>query len=256
VIKTRGTGRWGTEASLFDADAEVAQDVAKVEEGVSDKAEATPQFRRPQGAKTMSTKQAQTLRDMIAERDGQDGIQALRDRLNKARDGGYLTTTIFTEVFTALRAIPRATKVAEAPVERPAKRNLYAKDCNACGRNVEASAGFVMRGDEGNWVVWHEVCPTAFPFPEGRYALEREDGSVRFYHLVDGQVFVMASDEEHEIHGAAATAIIEAIAVDALEAAKRYGREIESCGICGRTLTSDWRKVGIGPVCSKRGFGV
>lgn len=259
AIKSSGTGQWGTEqGNLFggkDNDA-LADKVEKIAET------ATATFRgaadvpaKAPGASLATTTQKNLLRTMIGEREGAEGLSAIRERLNKALEGGYLTKAIFTEVFTALKAIPRTDPTPQAPVVRPPKVNLYAGDCNACGRRVEGGAGFVMRGDEDKWVVWHEVCPTAFPFPEGRYAIDNADGELRFYHLIDGEVFVMASDEEHLIHGLAAQAIIAKIAEDPLEAAKRYGMEIGACGICGRTLTSEWRLVGIGPVCSTRGFG-
>lgn len=39
------------------------------------------------------------------------------------------------------------------------------------------------------------------------------------------------------------------------EAAERcYGNEIGQCGRCGKTLTSEYRKLGIGPECIKKGF--
>lgn len=223
-----------------------------------------PQFRRgpvsqgpkAPGAKLASEKQRDLLRDMLREREGQEGVQALRDRLNAAREGGYLTTAIFTEVFDALKAIPKAEVVGIEP-EVPgvwSKINEFPGDCNQCGRKVAAGAGRVARSDEDKWVVWHAVCPSDFPFPEGRYAIENADDELRFYHLIDGEVFVMASDTEYLIHGTSAEAIIAKIGEDPLEAAKRYGIEIGACGVCGRTLTSDWRLVGIGPVCSQKAF--
>lgn len=40
------------------------------------------------------------------------------------------------------------------------------------------------------------------------------------------------------------------------ECARRYGREIGKCGICGRRLTNDEsRAAGIGPVCRSRWWG-
>lgn len=220
---------------------------------------AAPAFRKAAqekapGAKLMSDGQKNLLRDMISEREGQDGVQEIKDRLNKAREGGYLTAAIFTETFEALKAIAKVDGKSEQTPQRLAKRNQYGGECNQCGRRVAAQAGFVIRSDEDKWVVWHEVCPSEFPFPEGRYAIFNEDEELRFYHLVDGEVFVMASDNEYPIHGHSAEAIVAKIGEDPLEAAKRYGIEIGACGVCGRTLTSDWRLVGIGPVCSQKAF--
>lgn len=45
---------------------------------------------------------------------------------------------------------------------------------------------------------------------------------------------------------------LEIIAEDALAARLLYGHEIGRCGHCGRQLTSEWRKKGIGPVCAQK----
>lgn len=43
--------------------------------------------------------------------------------------------------------------------------------------------------------------------------------------------------------------IINAICFDPMGYLALYGQEIGECGKCGRTLTSEWRLRGIGPVC-------
>jgi hypothetical protein len=63
--------------------------------------------KRAPGAKHASKAQRDLLRTMIAERKGQEGIDAIRTRLNKALDGGFLIVAIFQESFEALKAIPR-----------------------------------------------------------------------------------------------------------------------------------------------------
>lgn len=96
--------------------------------------------------------------------------------------------------------------------------------------------------------------------PEGRYAVDNADGDLRFYRVSCPQegrwagwifVSVFASDEEHPIKGfAAKREILTKIAVDPAAASRRFGQEIGSCGICGRTLTDETsREYGIGPVC-------
>jgi hypothetical protein len=99
----------------------------------------------------------------------------------------------------------------------------------------------------------------------GRYAVEDPaDGVLKFY-VVDrptegrwaGWVFVsvQASDEEHRIRGPRKVAdILERIlAAGVGECSRRYGREIGSCGVCGRTLTNEAsRAEGIGPVCAAK----
>ena len=139
--------------------------------------------------------------------------------------------------------------------ESNVRLNTYAQNCEMCGRNVPPGEGSLERSDEGRWAVYHlGGCVTKFPFPDGRYAIEVE-GAVRFYHCTEGDVYVMASDNEILIQPAKAKAIVERIAQDSLAAAKLYGIEFEQCGVCGRGLTSEWRKVGIGPVCAQKGWG-
>lgn len=94
---------------------------------------------------------------------------------------------------------------------------------------------------------------------EGRYAVPNEEGKLAFYFVKRpktgkwaGWTFidVFASDERHPIKGfAAKKAILEKIAADP-DAGPRFGREIGSCYVCGRTLTDEVsRRLGIGPVC-------
>jgi uncharacterized protein DUF6011 len=103
---------------------------------------------------------------------------------------------------------------------------------------------------------------TAAPeVPAGRYAVEHE-GTLKFYRVdrpTEGRwagytfVKVQASDDLYPVRGRAAASVLTAIAADPREAMLRYGREIGSCGHCGRTLTDDAsRAAGIGPVCATK----
>ena len=153
--------------------------------------------------------------------------------------------------------VPEVAEEAPQPQPQPQRqrRNKYAQKCDLCGRQVPEEAGLLEKNDEGKWVVYHDgPCQTDFPFPEGRYAITHE-GEVRFYHCHEGQVYVMASDNEILVQSHAAEAIVAKIAEDSLAAAKLYGVEFERCGVCNRGLTSDWRKVGIGPKCAEKGWG-
>lgn len=93
--------------------------------------------------------------------------------------------------------------------------------------------------------------------PEGRYAVEI-DGTLKFYSVnVSDSGFVTAnvwaSDEQHRLEFRAMVGVLKAIeTAGVLECLLAFGREIGVCGKCGRTLTSEWRKRGIGPVCAKR----
>jgi hypothetical protein len=99
--------------------------------------------------------------------------------------------------------------------------------------------------------------------PAGRYAVNNEDGELRFYVLDKptqgrwaGYTFlsVQASDEKYPIKGfAAKKTIMEKIAEDPQAAMNRYGEEIGRCGVCNRTLTNqDSRARGIGPICAAK----
>jgi len=101
------------------------------------------------------------------------------------------------------------------------------------------------------------------PVEEGKkakawhYALRDEvDGTVRFYRVKRGRkpgfwfIDVQASDDYHSVRNPGRKeAILKAIAADPKGALALYGQEVGSCGRCGRTLTSEYRKLGIGPVC-------
>ena len=98
---------------------------------------------------------------------------------------------------------------------------------------------------------------------DGRYAVEI-GGTLKFYKVdkpTEGRwsgytfVKVQASDDLWPVRGAAATAVLAAIAKDPQAAMLRYGREIGRCGHCNRTLTNEEsRRLGIGPIC-RRGMG-
>lgn len=93
---------------------------------------------------------------------------------------------------------------------------------------------------------------------EGRYAVEM-DGVLKFYRVDkptqgrwNGYTFVkvQASDDLYPVRGASAKAVLAAIAVDPPAAMLRYGKELGSCGHCGRTLTNEVSRItGIGPIC-------
>lgn len=142
--------------------------------------------------------------------------------------------------------------------ECPKRANLYGKDCAICGRWVAPGEGVVERTEDDEWGVYHPGdCPSAFPFPEGRYAVENDEGELRFYHCApDGEVYVMASDNEHLLYHKAAHSVIAKITLDPLEASRKFGWEFRRCGLCNRGLTNKAsREAGIGPVCANKGWG-
>ena len=207
--------------------------------------------------------QRRTLKDMLAERNGIPAAEAVRTLLNEAARDGALNTQVASQAISTLRAISRNAPREAAPVEAPAvvvqpvRVNKYGGKCESCTKHVGPEEGRLSKADDGTWQVWHldGECPeTEFPFPYGRYAIEVE-GEVKFYAALEDGLFAQASDDLHPVKSAdTRKAVIEAIAADPLEASKRWGREFETCGRCGRGLTSDWRKVGVGPVCAQKGW--
>lgn len=99
------------------------------------------------------------------------------------------------------------------------------------------------------------TAPAASSVADGRYAVE-EGGTLRFFRVKNGRkagfVFldIQASDDWHAIRNLTRIReVLAVIAVDPKAAMVRYGQEIGECGRCGRTLTSEYRKLGLGPVC-------
>lgn len=103
------------------------------------------------------------------------------------------------------------------------------------------------------------VANLSLAVPEGRYAIEWND-TLQFFHVDcptegrwSGFTFLKrrVSDETYPVRGHQKGLILEAIAkAGPRECAIRFGQEIGSCGVCGRTLTNEVsRAYGIGPIC-------
>ena len=107
--------------------------------------------------------------------------------------------------------------------------------------------------------VYDGIAPKPEPGKKARawhYALRNEAGEVKFYRVKAGRkegfyfLDVQASDDYYPIKNSAAKkAILDAINADREAALALYGRELGRCGRCLRTLTSEYRKLGIGPIC-------
>lgn len=103
----------------------------------------------------------------------------------------------------------------------------------------------------------------AFGVPAGRYAVEADNGELRFYHVWvsrDGKrlnVYVAHGPDESDLkYQKTVLGVLNKIkTVGIRQAAIRYGMEIGSCSNCGRRLTNHIsRALGIGPVCGGRMF--
>lgn len=122
-------------------------------------------------------------------------------------------------------------------------------------------------GNASNWIsrliakhdaLKAEIAAAVTPAPrveDGRYAVE-EDGALHFFKVKNGRrpgfVFlaIQASDDWHAIRNVSRIhAVLALIAADPKVAMARYGQEIGECGRCGRVLTSEYRKLGLGPIC-------
>jgi hypothetical protein len=225
----------------------------------------SPRFRR--GASHVPSDDGATdpqkdfIRTLLAERAGVPEAEAVREKLNRWRQTPQgLTKAGATAAITDLKAIPRVTKAGAAePQAFRARPNKFDGECDLCGRRVPAGEGLLTgKGDDGKWLVVHaegECQPSDFPFPFGRYALNVGD-EVKFYVANEDGLFAQASDELFPIRSQESRDdIIAAIAVDPMASAILYGQQIGVCGRCGRTLTSEWRERGIGPVCVTKGWG-
>lgn len=137
--------------------------------------------------------------------------------------------------------------------------NRRAQKCHGCDIMVAAGEGVLEKEtDTSPWLVFHVEgeCPIVdfMGVPEGRYGFE-VDGVDKFYVLQGGVCYAQASDELHPVKTKASVEfIIETIKADPRAAAIFYGQHIGVCGRCGRTLTSSWKEVGLGPVCSQKGW--
>lgn len=149
-------------------------------------------------------------------------------------------------------------KAAEtAEDRRDSRENRYGGFCVECGQWVRDGAGALIKV-EGKWAVRHLVHECPAPIEPGMYAVDTD--VVRFYKVEHGTgkwegytfVAMQVSDELYPVKGHLRDMVLAAIAKDPRAAAELYGRELGICSRCGRTLTSEWRKKGIGPVCAEK----
>lgn len=98
--------------------------------------------------------------------------------------------------------------------------------------------------------------------PAGRYAVESDEGELRFYKVWVSKkgyikVYVLHGPDSTEMPYKSGLGILRKIESDGVEqAAIRFGQEIGACSNCGRRLTNRIsRELGIGPICGGRMFG-
>src|SRR4051794_13446050 len=105
------------------------------------------------------------------------------------------------------------------------------------------------------------VIPSESDMPTGRYAIENEDGELRFYRFWRGtknpgfvKLYVEHGPTDSEVPFRSALSIIAKIAeAGPFDCARRYGAEIGCCSRCGLRLTNRVsRLLAIGPICGGR----
>ena len=103
--------------------------------------------------------------------------------------------------------------------------------------------------------------PSGDDLPTGRYAIENEDGELRFYRLWRGtrnpnyvKLYVQHGPNESEVPFKATLSIIgKIVKAGPYDCARRYGTEIKVCSVCGIRLTNRVsRLLSIGPICGGR----
>lgn len=105
------------------------------------------------------------------------------------------------------------------------------------------------------------AAPDPEVLPAGRYAIENEEGDLRFYKLWRGdrkptyfKLYVLHGPDDSEVPFRSALSILgKIVEAGPGECAIRFGHEIGECSTCGARLTNNLsRELGIGPVCGGR----
>jgi hypothetical protein len=103
--------------------------------------------------------------------------------------------------------------------------------------------------------------PTPTELPAGHYAIENNDGELRFYRLWRGtrnpnyvKLYVSHGPDDSEVpFKSALTIMAKIIEAGPYDCARRYGAEIEHCCVCNTRLTNRVsRLLKIGPICGGR----
>jgi hypothetical protein len=166
----------------------------------------------------------------------------------------HVSTDAVRECFANSGRFRAGQQVGKTQVAREQEQALIAQ---AAAEQAEREA---RRAAAARYAAWSTI-PV---FARGRayYALE-VNGKVRFFRIErptegkwKGKTFVaeQAGDTFYKMDFHPGGAILDRIAVEHEEAGVRYGREINKCYRCHRTLTdTESRAAGIGPDCRKKG---
>lgn len=103
--------------------------------------------------------------------------------------------------------------------------------------------------------------PSPDDLPAGYYAIENNEGELRFYKLWRGtrnpnyvKLYVSHGPDDSEVpFRSALTIMAKIVSAGSYECARRYGAEIRACSVCGKRLTNRVsRLLCIGPICGGR----
>lgn len=237
---------------------------------------------------TITPKQQNFLRALLVERAPALGIdEAGVDALIAEFDLQRLTPKAGSLAIDRIKEI-KVVRIGSGHLPKDAERviaNRFAKPCTLCGHNVPANEGFAVL-KAGAWFTYHKegACPSgAAPAPtrtvndvladvaDGYYAL-RSTGhnDLVFYRVATnkgfhnpakkGQRYVQLVVGGHPNEtltgkraGEAANRLASLSPLEQVEAMSLYGREIGSCGRCGRHLTDEASRArGLGPECASK----
>lgn len=237
---------------------------------------------------TITPKQQNFLRALLVERAPALGIdEAGVDALIAEFDLQRLTPKAGSLAIDKIKEI-KVVRIGSGHLPADAERviaNRFAKPCALCGHEVPANEGFAVL-KAGTWSTYHKegVCPSGdAPAPtrtvndiladvaDGYYAL-RSTGhnDLVFYRVATnkgfhnpakkGQRYVQIVVGGHSNEtltgkraGEAARRIAGLSPIEQVEAMSLYGREIGSCGRCGRHLTDEASRArGLGPECASK----
>ncbi len=179
-------------------------------------------------------KQVAYLRKLLAEREGVEAAELVRQALNTARDARQLTRATVSAAIESLLLIKRPQGASSG------------SSCQGMAAYEQAQPGDLLYVPEGHYATPSRTGANDLDFwrvdrpAEGRWA-----GRVFVKRVIGGRA-------DQAVRGAEAVAALQAITADhPHHAMVLYGQEIGRCGRCNRHLTDDASRArGLGPDCA------
>jgi len=168
----------------------------------------------PQG-RPATDKQKAFVRTLLAEREGNETAEAVRDALNIARTTSQLNAAIVSDAITRLLELPKTT---ETKAEVPAGR-------------------YALPAEDGHYVFYKVDRPT-----EGKWA---------GYTFVKQLIGSVGSWDEQRLSRPVSEKVLGRLASDPEEAARMFGIKAKACGMCASPLSNTRsRAAGYGETCA------